>query len=117
MTIFGESAGGWSVSHQLVISTLSNLVVLCIGMFQLHSLNIGSADVLSGRHFVRTALDVLSGRRFVRTSLDVLSGRHFVRTVLDILSLRRFVRTRLDVLPGMRFVRTALCGIFSGGPA
>ena len=34
----------------------------------------GSADVLSGRHFVRTALDVLSGRRFVRTSLDVLSG-------------------------------------------
>ena len=29
----------------------------------------GSADVLSGRHFVRTSLDVLLGRRFVRTDL------------------------------------------------
>ena len=32
-----------------------------------------SADVLSGRHFVRTALDVLSGRRFVRTAFWVIS--------------------------------------------
>ena len=60
----------------------------------------GSADVLSGRHFVRTALDVLSGRHFVRTGLDVLSGRHFVRTVLCDISfrLRRCVRTALWVV-------------------
>ena len=51
----------------------------------------GSADVLSGRHFVRTGLDVLSERHSVRTGWDVLSGRHLVRTVL--------------------------CDIFSGGPA
>ena len=62
-----------------------------------------SADVLSGRHFVRTALDVLSGRRFVRTSLDVLSGRRFVRTDLCDFFFRW---TGLDVLSGRRFVRT-----------
>ena len=70
----------------------------------------GSADVLSGRHFVRTALDVLSGRRFVRTSLDVLSGRRFVRTDLcDIF----FRWTGLDVLSGRRFVRTVLRVVIS----
>ena len=40
-----------------------------------------SADVLSGRHFVRTDLcDIF----FRRTGLDVLSGRRFVRTVLHV---------------------------------
>ena len=73
-------------------------------------IRVRSADVLSGRHFVRTALDVLSGRRFVRTSLDVLSGRRFVRTDLcDIF----FRWTGLDVLSGRRFVRTVLRVVIS----
>ena len=52
------------------------------GFYKSHDFR--SADVLSGRHFVRTGLDVLSGRHFVRTALDVLSGRRFVRTALPV---------------------------------
>ena len=65
-----------------------------------------SADVLSGRGFVRTGLDV-----FFRTTLNVLSGRRLVRTVLcDIF----FRPTDLDVLSGRRFVRTALQVVVGG---
>ena len=79
---------------------------------------VGSADVLSGRRFVRTALDVLSGRRFVRTGLDVLSGpicatffqadqlRRFVRKTF---CQDRFVRHFFQVDRLRRFVRKTFC--------
>ena len=100
-----------SAVKTLFFAAIQNSVLFGIGSDDRPMLSqFRSADVLSGRHFVRTALDVLSGRRFVRTSLDVLSGRRFVRTDLcDIF----FRRTSLDVLSGRRFVRTAL-DFFSG---
>ena len=55
-----------------------------------------SADVLSGRRFVMTAV-----RRFARTALDVLSGRtclrRFVRKTFCQDRLRRFVRTAFEI--------------------
>ena len=67
-----------------VVDSVRHFYANVNGFYKSHDFR--SADVLSGRHFVRTGLDVLSGRHFFRTALDVLSGRRFVRTGLDVLS-------------------------------
>ena len=84
----------WQMFHVIwrLSSTTIHMEIINIGIM------LRSADVLSVRRFVRTALDILSGWCFVRTALDVLSGptclRRFVRKTFCQDRLRRFVRTR-----------------------
>ena len=69
----------------------------------------------SARKVIQVQITLLGSkmvnRRFVR--MDVLSGRHFVRTALDVLSgrtcLRRFVRKTFCQDRLRRFVRKTFC--------